>query len=112
MADIITFALTHPFIAGVAIGGAGFGGSLGILGWCLGYEAATRKFTSWMRPKLDEAHGDMAETLKRSLRLLGGTGIRERIIEVSFAIGRAALRRRIARVKSEAKNPDPAWGGR
>ena len=33
--------------------------------------------------------GDLAESMKRVARLLNSEGIRERIIEVSFGIGRA-----------------------
>ena len=59
IADIITFAILHQFVTGVAIGGCLFGGALGIIGWSLGYEAAMRKVGGWMRPKIDEAHGDV-----------------------------------------------------
>jgi hypothetical protein len=59
IADIITFAVAHQFVAGLAIGGCGFGGAIGIIGWSLGYDHAMRKVGSWMRPKVDEAHGDM-----------------------------------------------------
>jgi hypothetical protein len=59
MADIIAFALTHPFISGLAIGGCCFGGSFGIIGWTLGYEAPMRKVAAWIRPKADEAHGEV-----------------------------------------------------
>jgi hypothetical protein len=63
MAGIIDFATLNPFIVGVAAGGGLFGGALGIIGWCLGYEAAMRKVGGWMRSKQkpDEAHGDVPE---------------------------------------------------
>jgi len=56
---IFEIAVTHPFLSGFAIGGLGFGGSLGIIGWCLGQDAAMRRVGAWMRPKMDEAHGDV-----------------------------------------------------
>lgn len=60
MADIIAFGIAHPFVAGLFIGGCGFGGAFGVMGWCFGYEAALRKARSWLRPaKVDEAHGDV-----------------------------------------------------
>jgi hypothetical protein len=59
IADIITFAIAHQFVAGLAIGGMGFGGALGIIGWTLGYESAMRTVNGWMSPKIDEAHGDV-----------------------------------------------------
>lgn len=59
IADIITAAIAHPFLAGMLIGGAGFGGPLAIIGWCFGYESAMRKVATWMRPPKDEAHGDV-----------------------------------------------------
>jgi hypothetical protein len=59
IADILAFAVTHTFITGIVVGGCGFGGALGVIGWTLGYEAAMRTATGWMRPKSDEVHGDM-----------------------------------------------------
>ncbi len=58
IADLITFAIVHQFVAGLAIGGMGFGGALGVIGWSLGYESAMRRVGGWMRP-VDEAHGDV-----------------------------------------------------
>ena len=60
MADFLAAAIIHPFVAGLVVGGVGIGGSLGIIGWCLGYDHAMRKVGNWMRPrpKADEAHGD------------------------------------------------------
>ncbi len=49
----------HPFILGLLTGGGLIGGGLGIIGWCLGYEAAMRKVGSWMRAKKEEVHGGM-----------------------------------------------------
>jgi hypothetical protein len=59
IADIIASTIAHPFLAGVVVGGAGCGGPLGIIGWCRGYEHGMRKVASWMRPKLDQASGDI-----------------------------------------------------
>lgn len=59
IADLIAFAISHPFIAGLVTGGCGFGDVLGIVGWCIGHDHAMRKVVGWMRPKLDEAHGDV-----------------------------------------------------
>jgi hypothetical protein len=59
IAQTITFAADHPFAIGLAIGGMGFGGVLGIIGWGLGHDAAMRKVGHWMRPKIDEVHGDV-----------------------------------------------------
>ncbi len=56
--DLIASAISHPLLVGLAIGGMGFGGPLGIIGWSLGYEAAMRKATSWMRERT-EVDGDM-----------------------------------------------------
>jgi len=50
-------ATEHPFILGFLAGGGLVGGALGVIGWCLGYEAAMRKVAGWMRPKPEEAHG-------------------------------------------------------
>lgn len=80
IADIIADCLTHarPFIAGVVIGGALFGGSLGIIGWCLGYDHAMRKVGEWMRPKNrdPEHYGEMptvpALPPERPRRFVGG----------------------------------------
>ena len=58
IADLITFAIAHPFFSGMIVGGMAFGGALGGIGWCLGYEAAMRKVNGWMREKT-EAHGDV-----------------------------------------------------
>lgn len=54
IADILASAIGHPFLSGFLIGGAGFGGSLGIVGFCLGYDHALRKFRSWLKPKVDQ----------------------------------------------------------
>jgi hypothetical protein len=60
IADIIAFSTLHPFVAGLAIGGCGFGGLLGIIGWGIGHEHAMRNVAGWMRrPKVDEAHSDV-----------------------------------------------------
>jgi hypothetical protein len=59
IADLIAFALCHPFAYGLAIGAIGFGGGLGMAGWFLGHDHAMRKVGGWMRAKPDEAHGDM-----------------------------------------------------
>lgn len=59
MADLIAFAIVHPFLSGLVIGGTGFGGGLGLAGWALGHDHAMRKVGTWMRPKLDEALGDV-----------------------------------------------------
>lgn len=56
--------------------------------------------------------GDMAEAIKRSVKLLTAAGNPRRKIDHADAIGRAAIRRRNARAKIEASNPDPAWGSR
>lgn len=57
--QILNSTPLQTFIAGFAIGGICFGGTLGVLGWCLGYEAAMRAVGGWMRPKPDEAAGDV-----------------------------------------------------
>jgi len=61
MSEIIAFGIAHPFLSGLFVGGCGFGGGLGIIGWTLGYETAMRKVGGWMRerPKVDEPHGDV-----------------------------------------------------
>lgn len=65
IAGIIAFGAVQPFVAGLFVGGCGFGGALGVMGWCFGYEAAMRKARSWMRPAriMSELHievrGDM-----------------------------------------------------
>jgi hypothetical protein len=59
IADIITFGITHPFIAGMFVGGCAFGVPLGIIGWCVGHDAAMHKINGWMFPPKDEAHGDV-----------------------------------------------------
>lgn len=61
IADIIASAIAHPFVTGLLIGGMAFGGPLGVLGWLLGYEAAMRKTSNWMREKLEalDVHGDV-----------------------------------------------------
>ena len=59
IADLLVAAIEYPFVTGLLIGGAGFGGSLSIIGWCLGYGHAMRKVESWMRPNLDAALGDV-----------------------------------------------------
>jgi hypothetical protein len=51
----------HPFILGILTGGGLLGGALGIIGWCLGHDAAMRKVMGWMHPPKDEAHGDVPE---------------------------------------------------
>jgi hypothetical protein len=59
IADIITFAIEHQFVVGLVIGSMGFGGTLGVIGWCLGHDTAMRKIEGWMRPKIYELHGDV-----------------------------------------------------
>lgn len=59
IANFILFAAAHQFVTGLIIGAISFGGALGTIGWCLGYEAAMRKVGSWMRTKKEEVHGDM-----------------------------------------------------
>lgn len=61
IADIIATAIAHPFITGMIAGGCAFGGPLGIIGWCIGYDHAMRKVGEWMRPvpKLEPIHGDV-----------------------------------------------------
>jgi hypothetical protein len=54
--------------------------------------------------------GDMEEAIKRGVTFLRRPGIAA--ANEAVAIGRAAIRRRNARVKAERRNPDPAWGGR
>lgn len=49
--DIIAFTLEHPIFTGAWIGAGLAGGPLGVLGWLLGYEAAMRKASGWMREK-------------------------------------------------------------
>jgi hypothetical protein len=61
MADLIAFAILHPFYAGLAIGATGFGGPLGIIGWCIGYETAMRTVGGWMRLKQEGVHGDVPD---------------------------------------------------
>lgn len=56
--------------------------------------------------------GDMAEAIRRNTRALNGGGMRSAVIDAAYGIGRAALRRRGARVKAEAANQDPSWGSR
>ncbi len=64
--------------------------------------------------------GDMAEAIGRGIKLLGGPrrpdrplgGLSRLKIDQALVIGLAARRRRNARVKAEARNPDPAWGNR
>ncbi len=56
---MIAFLAEHPLILGILIGGGLVGGPLGIIGWHLGYEAGLAKIGGWLRPKLDEAHGDV-----------------------------------------------------
>ncbi len=58
IADLITFAIVHQFLAGLAIGGMGFGGALGVIGWSLGRDHAMREACSWIRER-DEVHGDV-----------------------------------------------------
>jgi hypothetical protein len=55
---------------------------------------------------------DMADAVKRSVKLLDGPGQPRRKIDLAVAIGRAAIRRRNVRFKAEGRNPDPAWGNR
>lgn len=59
IADIITFGIEHLFIAGMFVGGCAFGAPLGVIGWCVGHDAAMRQVIAWMRPPKDEAHGDV-----------------------------------------------------
>lgn len=56
--------------------------------------------------------GDMTEAVKRGVKLLDGPGLPRRKIDYAVAIGRAAVRRRNARVKSEANIIDASWGSR
>lgn len=49
ISEILNSTPLQTFIAGFAIGGMCFGGTLGVLGWCIGYEAAMRTVTGWMR---------------------------------------------------------------
>lgn len=53
---------------------------------------------------------DMVEAIKRGMSILIVTSVQA--AEQAVAIGRAALRRQKVRAKLDAKNPDPAWGGR
>lgn len=55
---------------------------------------------------------DMVEAVKRGTKMLSTSGMPRRMIDHAVIIGRAALRRRNARAKIEARNPDPAWGSR
>lgn len=59
--DLVIFTIQHPVYTGMILGACGFGGPIGIIGWCLGYESAMRKTAAWMRPraKADDAHGDV-----------------------------------------------------
>lgn len=56
--------------------------------------------------------GDLAEAIRRSTRTLNAGGLRANVIDAAYAIGRAALRRRNARVKAEANIVDASWGSR
>jgi hypothetical protein len=55
----MTGPLLDPFIIGLGVGGCLLGSALGIVGWILGYNAALRRVTGWMRPQVDEAYGDV-----------------------------------------------------
>jgi hypothetical protein len=55
---------------------------------------------------------DLTEAMKRATSALGASGVPSAKIERAITTTRAALKRRMARVKAEASNPDPAWGGR
>jgi hypothetical protein len=59
----------------------------------------------------DGKPGDLAEAVKRALSLQRKYGADNVGLEVA-AILRAALKRLRVRLAMDARNPDPAWGGR
>ena len=50
--------MNNPFLLGILLG-VGFGGPLGIIGWCLGHDHAMRKVSGWMKPKREDVNGDV-----------------------------------------------------
>jgi hypothetical protein len=57
---------------------------------------------------------DLSETLKRADALLGKFSfmVPRHTVDVLRSVVRAAMRRSSARMRADARNPDPAWGGR
>lgn len=59
IANIIAFSIENRFGVGVIIGAVGFGAPLFVMGWCKGHDGAMGRISSMLRPKIDEAHGDV-----------------------------------------------------
>jgi hypothetical protein len=59
IAFILSFYIETPVFAGILTGAIFFGAPIFAIGWSLGHDAAMRKVGAWMRPKAEDAHGDV-----------------------------------------------------
>lgn len=55
MEAFLIFTIEHPTLTGIMIGAGFIGGPFAVMGWCLGYEHAMRKFSHWTRRKQQPA---------------------------------------------------------